>query len=110
MKFSESPLDKILLAIFRNQVTKNTGGVTSDIPGIKGLLAQGREYMTKELPEGVTYAEHSKEQNTMVKKTLAALMTPVLPPFYRIFMSGIVPKLGTEWDGKQIGPWFYAPW
>lgn len=110
MKFSESPLDKILLSIFRSQVTENTGGVTSDIPGIKGLLAQGREYMTKELPEGVTYAEHSKEQNTMVKKTLAALMTPVLPPFYRIFMSGIVPKLGTEWDGKQIGPWFYAPW
>ena len=110
MKFSESPLDKILLSIFRDQVTKNTGGVTSDVPGIKGLLAQGREYMTKELPEGVTYAEHSKEQNTMVKKTLGGLMTPVLPPFYRIFMAGIVPKLGTEWGGKQIGPWFYAPW
>eukprot|EP01083_Nonionella_stella_P060171 157271_1 len=25
-------------------------------------------------------------------------------------MSGIVPKLGTDFDGKQIGPWFYAPW
>ena len=25
-------------------------------------------------------------------------------------MAGIVPKLGTEWGGKQIGPWFYAPW
>ena len=37
-------------------------------------------------------------------------MTPVLPPFYRIFMSGIVPSnLGTPWDGKQLGPWFYAP-
>jgi len=36
-------------------------------------------------------------------------MTPVLPPIFRIFMSGIVPKIGTEWDGKQIGPWFYAP-
>ena len=24
-------------------------------------------------------------------------------------MSGIVPNLGTDFDGKQIGPWFYAP-
>jgi hypothetical protein len=51
----------------------------------------------------------AEAQNKMVYDTLGGLMTPVLPPFYRIFMSGIVPKLGTEWDGKQIGPWFYAP-
>ena len=48
----------------------------------------------------------------MVRDTLGGLMTPVLPPFYRIFMSGIVPK--ADWvpedlRGKQIGPWFYAP-
>ena len=110
LSYNDSPLDKLLLSIFRKLVTENTEGVTSDIPGIKGLLAQGRQYMTQELPEGVTYEEHTTAQHTMVKNTLAGLMTPVLPPFYRIFMSGIVPKLGTDYDGKQIGPWFYAPW
>lgn len=109
MSYDESPLDKLLLSIFRNLVTKNTGGVSSAIPGIEGLLAQGREYMTQQLPEGVTYADHTEAQHTMVKNTLGGLMTPVLPPFYRIFMSGIVPNVGTEYDGKQFGPWFYAP-
>ncbi|GAX13246.1 hypothetical protein FisN_17Hh183 [Fistulifera solaris] len=52
----------------------------------------------------------AEAQHTMVKSTLGNLMTPVLPPFYRIFMSGFVPKLGTDMDGKQLGPWFYAPW
>jgi hypothetical protein len=101
-KFNESLLDKLLLNIFRTLVTKNTGGVTSDKPGIDGLLEQGRTFM---LQPGQT----AEAQNKMVYDTLGGLMTPVLPPFYRIFMSGIVPKLGTEWDGKQIGPWFYAP-
>jgi len=110
LSYNDSPLDKLLLSIFRKLVTENTGGVTSDIPGIKGLLAQGRQYMTQELPDGVSYSDHTTAQHTMVKNTLAGLMTPVLPPFYRIFMSGIVPKLGTDYDGKQIGPWFYAPW
>jgi hypothetical protein len=57
-------------------------------------------------------------------------MTPVLPPFYRIFMAGLVPSAergDPEWlvsafaslnralpgdllpAGKQLGPWFYAP-
>ena len=52
--------------------------------------------MTQDLPEGVTYADHTKAQHTMVKYTLGGLMTPVLPPFYRIFMSGIVPRLGSS--------------
>lgn len=110
ISYNDSPLDKLLLSIFRNLVETHTGGIRSDIPGIKGLLAQGRQYMTMELPDDVTYADHTKAQHTMVKNTLGGLMTPVLPPFYRIFMSGIVPKLGTEYDGKQLGPWFYAPW
>ena len=110
LSYNDSPLDKLLLSIFRKLVTENTGGITSDIPGIKGLLDQGRTYMTKELPEGVTYTQHTEDQHTMVKNTLGGLMTPVLPPFYRIFMSGIVPKLGTDYDGKQLGPWFYAPY
>ncbi|KAL7524018.1 hypothetical protein ACHAWF_005501, partial [Thalassiosira exigua] len=110
LRYDDSPLDKLLLSIFRELVAENTGGVRSDKPGIEGLLAQGREYMTRELPEGVTYAEHSEAQHAMVKDTLGGLMTPVLPPFYRVFMSGIVPRLGTDWDGKQFGPWSYAPW
>jgi hypothetical protein len=95
-------LDKLLLKIFRKLVENNTGGVKSDKPGIDGLLEQGRTFM---LQEGQT----PEAQHKMVSDTLGGLMTPVLPPFYRIFMSGIVPKLGTDSDGKQIGPWFYAP-
>ena len=111
MKYADSPLDKLLLSIFRNLVAKNTGGIQNDAPGIRGLLAQGREFMTQQLPEGTTYQEHVKAQHAMVKNTLGGLMTPVLPPFYRIFMSGIVPSnVGTPWDGKQFGPWFYAPY
>mmetsp|Transcript_31952 Transcript_31952/g.77246 ORF Transcript_31952/g.77246 Transcript_31952/m.77246 type:complete len:478 (+) Transcript_31952:213-1646(+) len=112
LSYDDSPLDKLLLFIFRKLVAENTGGVTSDVPGIKGLLDQGRRYMTRELPEGATYAEdHVRAQHDMVKNTLGGLMTPVLPPFYRIFMAGIVPKVtGTDYDGRQIGPWFYAPW
>lgn len=101
-QFNDSPLDKLLLKIFRGLVEKNTGGVQSDKPGIDGLLEQGRTFM---LQEGQT----PEAQHKMVSDTLGGLMTPVLPPFYRIFMSGIVPKLGTDLDGKQIGPWFYAP-
>jgi len=103
MKFNDNLLDKTLLSIFRKLVVKNTGGVSSDKDGIEGLLDQGRTFM---LQPGQT----AEAQNKMVYDTLGDLMTPVLPPFYRIFMSGIVPKLGTDFDGKQIGPWFYAPW
>ena len=103
MKYNESILDKVLLSIFRKLVTENTNGVTSDKKGIEGLLEQGRSFM---LQPGQT----PEAQHKMVSDTLAGLMTPVLPPFYRIFMSGIVPNVGSKWDGKQIGPWFYAPW
>lgn len=101
--FDESPLDKLLLKIFRDLVEQNTGGISSPKKGIAGLLDQGRTFM---LQEGQT----AEAQHKMVRDTLGGLMTPFLPPFYRIFMSGIVPKLGTDWDGKQLGPWFYAPW
>jgi hypothetical protein len=103
VRYQDNLLDKTLLSIFRKLVTKNTCGVQSDKPGIEGLLDQGRTFM---LQPGQT----PEAQHKMVYDTLGGLMTPVLPPFYRIFMSGIVPKLGTGLDGKQIGPWFYAPW
>ena len=102
MEFNDNPLDKIVLSIFRKLVTQNTGGVTSDKEGILGLVEQARTFL---LQPGQT----AEAQHKMVRDTLGGLMTPVLPPFYRIFMSGIVPKLGTDYDGKQIGPWFYAP-
>ncbi len=100
-RFNDSLLDKLLLKIFRDLVEKNTNGVTSTKDGIDGLLEQGRTYMLQ--PNQTAEAQHK-----MVSDTLGGLMTPVLPPFYRIFMSGIVPKLGTDFDGKQIGPWFYG--
>ena len=104
MKYNDSVLDNILLKIFRNLVVKNTNGVTSTKEGIDGLVDQGRSFMLQ--PNQTPEAQHK-----MVYNTLGDLMTPVLPPFYRIFMSGIVPKLGIEsLDGKQFGPWFYAPW
>lgn len=102
-QFDDSILDIILLKIFRNLVEKNTDGVSSSKKGIEGLLEQGRTFMLQS-------NQTAEAQHKMVSDTLGGLMTPVLPPFYRIFMSGIVPKLGTDFDGKQIGPWFYAPW
>jgi len=103
LKFEDSLLDKLLLSIFRILVAKNTGQPNPEAPGIDGLLEQGRRFM-------LTPGQTAEAQNKMVYDTLGGLMTPVLPPFYRIFMSGIVPKLGTDLDGKQFGPWFYAPW
>lgn len=102
MKFQENLLDTVLLKVFRNYVKENTGGVSSETPGILGLVEQGRSYMV---------SQDADAQHAMVRKTLGQLMTPFLPPFYRIFMSGIVPKITTN-DGSpiQLGPWFYAPW
>lgn len=102
IKYQDSLLDKLLLSIFRKLVTQNTGGVTSDKPGIEGLLEQGRTFMLQ--PNQTPEAQHQ-----MVSNTLGGLMTPILPPFYRIFMSGIVPKSIDGGEGKQYGPWFYAP-
>lgn len=96
LEFKESPLDKLLLKLFRDQVERHTGGVASNKAGLEGLLEQGRTYMLQ---------SETRDQHEMVKNTLGGLMTPYLPPFYRIFMSGIIPKADT-----QLGPWFYAPW
>ena len=100
--YQDTWLDKLLLNVFRKLVEQNTGGISSPLPGILGLLEQGRTFM---LQPGQT----AQAQHQMVSNTLGGLMTPYLPPFYRVFMSGIVPKLGTDLDGKQFGPWFYAP-
>jgi hypothetical protein len=83
--FSESPLDVVLLGIFRNLVQKEVL-YKSDIPGIRGLLAEGKHYYLSEL------GTVTENQHAFVRRTLGALLTPFLPPFYRIFMAGIIPR------------------
>lgn len=83
--FSESPLDILLLGIFRNLVQKEVL-YKSDIPGIRGLLAEGKHYYLSDL------GSVTENQHAFVRRTLAALLTPFLPPFYRIFMAGIIPR------------------
>jgi hypothetical protein len=132
--YSESPLDKVLLFIFRDLVRKEIQW-RSETPGIRGLLEEGRHYMLS--PAGAV----TENQHAFVRRTLGALLTPVLPPFYRVFMAGIVPSEArgdpkwladgaayvieqvrtwpvvgnSSWvrdnlmPGTQIGPWFYAP-
>jgi beta-carotene isomerase len=107
--YQDNLLDKFLLHIFRKLVAQNTGGVTSALPEMEGLVEQGKTYMIN---------NNAEAQHQMVYTTLGQLMTPYLPPFYRVFMSGIIPQFGKtneekEKDGKppvQLGPWFYAPW
>lgn len=123
--YSESLLDQALLAVFRSIVQKEIQW-RSDTKGIKGLLEEGRHYMLS--PEGTPDNQHA-----FVRRTLGALLTPFLPPFYRIFMAGIVPSLergDPPWlvdlsrqfiqlfpqnvqqkmtPGTQLGPLFYAP-
>ena len=83
LTFSDSPLDSFLLAIFRSMVQKEVKYV-SPIHGIRGLLDEGRTYMLSD--DGT-----DENQHRMVRTVLGGLLTPFLPPFYRIFMAGIVP-------------------
>ena len=128
--YSESLLDRSLLFVFRRLVQREIG-FRSNKPGIQGLLEEGRHYKLSE--EG--RADDSANQHRFVRRVLSSLLTPVLPPFYRIFMSGIVPSAANgdpEWlvsgvqqlvsmlpdflpfkkdlvPGKQLGPLIYAP-
>jgi hypothetical protein len=101
-------------------------------PGIRGLIEEMRSYMLS------ADGSSAQAQREVLLRTLRTLMTPVLPPFYRIFMGGLVPRHdpadtrvgadpkwladGFAWvrerlpagksllePGKQLGPWFYAP-
>jgi len=82
--YQESPLDKALLAIFRSLVQAEVK-YKSPKEGIVGLLDEGRTYMLS--AEGTPENQHA-----FVRRTLGSLMTPFLPPFYRLFMSGIAPS------------------
>lgn len=83
--FAESPLDVLLLGIFRNLVQKEVN-FKSNTPGIRGLLEEGKHYYVSEL------GAVTENQHAFVRRTLGALLTPVLPPFYRIFMAGMIPR------------------
>lgn len=126
-RFVESPLDALLLRVFRGIVQRETG-YASPLQGIQGLLDEGKTYM-------ISPAGTPENQHAFVRRTLAALMTPALPPFYRLFMAGLVPsrqrgdpqwledavqraaallpegrlKERLQQPGTQLGPWFYAP-
>jgi len=122
--YTDSLLDVALLAVFRRLVQSETG-YKSPLPGIKGLVDEGKTFLKLPASEADPTRNHE-----FVKRCLGALMTPVLPPFFRLFMSGLVPSSARgdpEWlvslfaslnaalpgqplpPGKQLGPWFYAP-
>jgi len=92
VSYSESPLDVLLLKIFRKFVQDEIGWA-SNKPAMEGLAEEGRYYMLRASEE---------DQQQMVVNVLRRLFTPAGPPFYRIFMSGI-------WGDRQLGPWFWAP-
>lgn len=128
----ENLAEGLLLKVTRDIYAEETGVTQNPEKGIRGLLDEMRRYMLS--PEGVIPAA----QQDVLIKTLRRLMTPFLPPFYRIFMGGIVPSydpkdtrvgadpkwlaeafqwvrsklpFGKEYlePGRQLGPWFYAP-
>ena len=129
----ENPLEALLLRVTRDIYAGETGVPRTGEGGIRGLLAEMRAYMLS--ADG---AAPEAQQGVLIR-TLRTLMTPALPPFYRIFMGGVVPsydpadaRVGADpkWladafaavreklpeplakhlaPGNQLGPWFYAP-
>lgn len=132
IEMGESPLEALLLETTRDLYSKQTGVARNPEKGILGLIDEMRRYML------TRHGVESMAQQEVLIKTLRDLMTPFLPPFYRIFMGGIVPSYnpddrrvgadpkwladafqwvrdklpaGKEYlePGRQLGPWFYAP-
>mmetsp|Transcript_21845 Transcript_21845/g.64429 ORF Transcript_21845/g.64429 Transcript_21845/m.64429 type:complete len:427 (+) Transcript_21845:38-1318(+) len=128
----ENPLEAVLLETTRNIYAGETGVSRNPERSIRGLIDEMRRFMLS--AEGVA----ASSQQEVLVRTLRTLMTPVLPPFYRIFMGGLVPRHdpgdsrvgadpkwladGVQWvrarlpfgrsylePGRQLGPWFYAP-
>jgi len=85
--FAESPLDAFLLAFTRDRYAVHTPGprYRSARPGILGLLDEMRALMLDERGSDAAQAD-------VVLRVLLDLMTPALPPFYRIFMGGLAPS------------------
>lgn len=127
--YQDSPFDKFMLRTFRRLVQKEIE-YSSSKPGISGLLEEGRYFKLSAKGQ----ENDSVNQHRYVKNVLSQLMTPILPPLFRIFMAGLVPseqrgdpkwlvdgcqqivsKIPDNWPiktelypGKQFGPWFYA--
>ena len=129
----ENAVEALLLEVTRDIYAGQTEGSRVSEKGIRGLLEEMRRYMLS--PAGAA----PEAQQEVLIRTLRVLMTPFLPPFYRIFMGGVVPKhdpsdtrIGADpkWladafaavrerlpdalgkhlaPGNQLGPWFYAP-
>lgn len=116
-EMGENPGEVLLLEITRNIYADETNQPRNKAKGILGLVEEMRLFMLS--PRGSDPAE----QQRVLLNTLYKLMTPVLPPFYRIFMAWRVPSLTAgdpAWlvdaaqalrlePGKQYGPAFYAP-
>ena len=128
----ENVLEAAILELTRDIYSKETGVSRSDEKGIRGLIDEMRRFMLSSRG-----ASPAAQQEVLIR-TLRVLMTPVLPPFYRIFMGGKVPTfdprderigadpqwlangfswvrsklpVGKQWlePGRQLGPWIYAP-
>ncbi|KAH8065438.1 hypothetical protein JL721_8188 [Aureococcus anophagefferens] len=85
--FADSPLDSFLLKVTRDFYAEETPGPAyrSARRGILGLMDEMRVLMFDE-------AGDAAAQTETVRLVLLDLMTPVLPPFYRLFMGGFVPS------------------
>lgn len=90
--FDDNVLDRVLLFWFRSFVEDEIGW-KSPTPGITGLLEEGRHFMLRASEE---------DQQQMVVNVLRRLFTPVGPPIYKTFMSGI-------YGERTVGPYPWAP-
>ena len=71
--------------------------------GTRTLAIPARPPVLRARPARAAAPQTAEAQNKMVYNTLAGLFTPVMPPFYRTFMSGLLP------GGRTVGPWPWAP-
>ena len=127
----ENAAEAALLSVTRDIYAAETGMPRVERPGIAGLVEEMRTFMLT--PDGSV----AETQQAALLRTLYVLMTPVLPPFYRIFMGGLVPsteRSDPKWlvdavqsaaerldalpfwnataalaPGRQLGPLPYAP-
>ena len=129
----ENAAEGLLLSVTRDIYAHETGVTRTPQSGIRGLLEEMRSYMLS------SRGAAPEAQQEVLLRTLRTLMTPFLPPFYRVFMGGVVPRhdpadarVGADpkWladafasvrerlperakplltPGRQLGPWFYAP-
>jgi len=87
LAMGEGLLESALLRLTRNIYARETGGARrTETAGILGLIEEMRSYMLSEAG-----AAPERQQEALIR-TLRTLMTPALPPFYRVFMGWIVPS------------------